>query len=32
MCSRVRVLSVDPGSNTEAAGLLPGDRIIEVDG
>ncbi|MEU2135158.1 PDZ domain-containing protein [Streptomyces sp. NPDC018352] len=28
----VRVLSVDPGSNTEAAGLLPGDRIIEVDG
>jgi hypothetical protein len=28
----VRVLSVDPGSNTEAAGLLPGDRIIEVAG
>ncbi|MEU2563212.1 PDZ domain-containing protein [Streptomyces longispororuber] len=28
----VRVLSVDPGSSTETAGLQPGDLIIEVDG
>ncbi|AEM85639.1 PDZ domain-containing protein [Streptomyces violaceusniger] len=28
----VRVLGVDPGSNTDAAGLLPGDVIVEVAG
>ncbi|TDB74403.1 PDZ domain-containing protein [Micromonospora sp. KC723] len=28
----IRVLSVDPGSSTEAAGLLPGDLIIEAAG
>ncbi|ASQ94821.1 PDZ domain-containing protein [Streptomyces sp. 11-1-2] len=28
----VRVLAVDPGSSTEAAGLLPGDVITEVAG
>ncbi|WP_308343570.1 PDZ domain-containing protein [Streptomyces sp. MK37H] len=28
----VRVLAVDPGSNTQAAGLQPGDLIVEVAG